>query len=144
MLLSKFCQNPRQLFKTIVEAKLLADPDLQVRLAAMLKLADISQALDSGLDKDAANALVQSLALADDKVSLDGWTSAAAMNAGAVLPALVDAANIDDSKLPRLEIVAEHFARSSPKSENFVEPVRRQGKSQDSIDRSGRSSKGMA
>ncbi len=64
--------------KTLVDAKLLNDPDLQVRLAAFLKLADLHDNQDDAVGKALSEASATTIA---DNWLLDGWTAATAHHA---------------------------------------------------------------
>lgn len=91
------------------------DADPQVRLAALLRLAE---------DKSSAT-LAQSLAsLPDDQVAdrslLEAMTIAAARHAAYFLSSeasLVPVRNIDQKRIDRARLVAEHFARCRPTAE---------------------------
>ncbi len=100
--------------EALVQSQVLADADPQVKLAALLKAADLPGSLNSELVASLVDAATSS---AGDPWLLDAWTSAAAIHGEQVLPALLGAA--DHSPLPpalqeRLAVVSEHLARSKP------------------------------
>ncbi len=97
----------------ILKAGLLRDPDAQVRLAALLSLAD------QPASEEVATALVAALragAVGEDRWLADAATAAAAKNDTAFLKAMA-AKNDRPAGAPVLAIVlrvAEHWARSAP------------------------------
>jgi uncharacterized protein len=96
--------------KTLVDAKLLNDPDLQVLLAAFLKLADLQGNQDDAVGK--ALSEVDATTIADNWL-LDGWTAATAHHAQSTLPHLLSSSKAWPIELrQRIEIVARHLARS--------------------------------
>jgi hypothetical protein len=90
----------------------LRDKDGQVRLAAMLALAEMPPS------REAAAAIVESLsssANVSDRWLLDAATSAAARHDVHFLQAVAAKSSLDSSAvLDRVAIVAEHFARGAP------------------------------
>jgi putative membrane-bound dehydrogenase-like protein len=100
--------------RAIVESGLLKDADRQVRLAALLALADLPGSAESA---HGAMAAIQDPETLRDRWLADAATSAAANNAQAVLQI---AAEESDGSLrePRaleiIERVAEHYARGGP------------------------------
>ncbi len=99
--------------RSLVEARLDPQEDPQVRLAALLALADASPAAGTGAR--VLDALVQN-AQVNDRWIADAATAAAARNA---LPLLVEAARRNQPQLAapavlaRIAIVAEHYARNA-------------------------------
>jgi uncharacterized protein len=98
----------------IVSAGLLEDADPQVRLAALLKLAngpgDFAKA-------DATLANVETVSQ-NDRWLLDAWVSAAAGRSDRVLAlVLADTRPLLSNLQERVSIVSEHFARSQPTAE---------------------------
>lgn len=111
---------------SLVQASALNDSDPQVRLAALLKLADVS----GNVSDELVVALTQTAAsVASDRWLLDAWTSATASHVDQVLPGLL--ADASDRALPspiveRLSVVSEHFARSKPSQaslEKLIEAI---------------------
>jgi len=103
----------------ILAAGALDDPDAQVRLAALLALADAPADPDAGAGAGVAAALVAGLGR-DDRWLTDAATSAAAAHAGPFLKALA-ATRAEGEPSPTLlavaERVAEHHARGGPVDE---------------------------
>jgi len=98
----------------ILAAGSLSDPDAQVRLAALLALAD--SPTDADAARDLAAALVDGLG-AGDRWLTDAATSAAAAHAEPFLKALAETGTEEaPSKflLGIIERVAEHYARGGP------------------------------
>jgi len=98
----------------LLEAGVLTDADAQVRLAAVLALAD--QAAANEADADAAQAvssLIRSQDVMNDRWMADALTSAAAARGFAVLSALTQQP-VPDQSLELVTIVAEHLGRSRP------------------------------
>ncbi len=98
--------------RSLVQANTTSDADLQVRLAALLQLSNISEAKSGPI----ANTLsqVEETTLADPCL-LDAWTSAAAANARSVLTLLLrDTSPWSPVLAQRIEIVAGHLARTKP------------------------------
>jgi putative membrane-bound dehydrogenase-like protein len=101
--------------KQISASGLVRDPDAQVRLAALLSLADCPSESAKVEDLVSVSSLTQVAAgdgMREDRWLLDAWTSAAAAHAKSVLPALMKSDGLSDAVLRRVEIVAEHVARS--------------------------------
>jgi putative heme-binding domain-containing protein len=99
---------------------LIQDRDAQVRLAAMLKLADCPP----GSPSDQALLSVQQFAAVQpqsetDRWLLDAWTSTASAHAERSLPLLMRSLELQPSQpvLERIAIVAEHAARKRLTSE---------------------------
>jgi uncharacterized protein len=105
----------------LLASDMLSDSDDQVKLAAILKIADAKSISGSVVDK-----LVSMNDLGGDKVLLDAWTSAAAVHASQTLPRILGATNVafNGSYLARITIIAEHFARSLPSAESVAMLVR--------------------
>lgn len=97
----------------IVDAKLHLDPNPNVRLAALLALADLPATSATG--SAVAAALVDPINLGDKYIH-DAATAAAAHVAGDFLVALVSDTTADDQALAVAGIVAGHFARSDDHS----------------------------
>jgi putative membrane-bound dehydrogenase-like protein len=99
----------------IAENRSVLDPDGQVRLAAMLCLADCpagSPNLEDLLSvADFAHVDTEDKTR-QDRWLLDAWTSAASAHSQRVLPGLINKQELSDSILQRLSIVAEHAARN--------------------------------
>ncbi|MFN7840517.1 MAG: PVC-type heme-binding CxxCH protein [Pirellula sp.] len=101
--------------QALQSGKLLADEDAQVRLTAILKLADLS---DSSADIGRALSDPTSLCKIDgkdqlDRWLLDAWTSAASRHWRFTLPELIkNGAPQADRAIAHIAIVAEHAARS--------------------------------
>jgi putative membrane-bound dehydrogenase-like protein len=97
--------------KALLAAELTNDPDAQVRLAAVLALADLPPSSDSG------SALVALIARPDflaDRWLADAATSAAANSAEHFLAAIA-ARNVNgDRGREIVGVVAEHYARGAP------------------------------
>ncbi len=104
--------------RAITDAKLLADPEPQVVLAALLAIADQT---DAGL-VDSVVEFVLGPRVADPWLA-DAATSAAAARADGFLKALAKRASGTDPSTAALTItrrVAEHFARSGPDPERTL------------------------
>ncbi|TWT93724.1 PVC-type heme-binding CxxCH protein [Neorhodopirellula pilleata] len=104
---------------SLVQADVLNDTDPQVRLASLLKLADVS---DNVSDQVIVALTRSATSVASDRWLLDAWTSAAATHVDRVLPVLL--ADAADRALPRpvidrLAVVGEHFARSKPSASSL-------------------------
>jgi putative membrane-bound dehydrogenase-like protein len=95
----------------LLQAKLLSDPDAQVRLAALLALSD-QPATPHGAAAIAQ--VVREPNLLADPVLRDAATSAAARHAEEFLRALANAPSIDKPLADLVQIVAEHYARGKP------------------------------
>lgn len=103
----------------ILTARSLRDPEPQVRLAAMIALAD------QPATEDAAAAIAASLAdktNLSDSILSDGLTCAAASNAQSILASLTAnaPANLPASAAKIIQRVAEHYARGQP---NQISPL---------------------
>lgn len=102
---------------------LLADDDAQVRLAALLKIADCD-VTDAGIVAALANPTrIATLpgSVKTDNWLLDAWTSAASVHWEAVLPKLLAASEPQSAEaLKRIAIVAEHAARSKMSPQSFA------------------------
>lgn len=110
----------------IAEKHLVIDPDAQVRLAAMLCLADCPPASPKLDDLTAVASYAQVMngdTPREDRWLLDAWTSAAATHAQQVLPSLIKNSSLSDAVLQRIAIVAEHAARNrmdAPSLESLI------------------------
>jgi putative membrane-bound dehydrogenase-like protein len=105
---------------SILAAELLNDSDAQVRLAAILALADQAEHTHAGR---AIADRVRNVAYTSDRWIADALTSAAAMHAVPFLAALADAGQGDalgGRALPTAAIVAEHIARSRPTADAVI------------------------
>lgn len=110
----KVLPNKTSSVQAILAAKLLEDTDAQVRLAAILALADLPA------DKAASAAITAQLKKPKhpmDRWLLDATTSAAANNDFRFLNDASASADPTLVHLQVLERVAEHFARGTPKQE---------------------------
>ncbi|XZE46749.1 PVC-type heme-binding CxxCH protein [Pirellulaceae bacterium SH467] len=109
--------------KTIADKNLLLDEDPQVRLTALLKVAD-SQATEPRIVAALANpSRLASLpgSQRSDTWLLDAWTSAASVHWKEVLPKLLATKEPQSSEaLARISIVAEHASRSRMSPEAFA------------------------
>ena len=97
--------------ESIVSADLLNDSDAQVRLAAMLALADLPPTQSAGA------ALVQ--AATDAKTQGDRWlgdavVAAAATNDNSFLKSAAQLDSLPDSMNSQVRIIAEHYSRGAP------------------------------
>jgi len=106
----------------VLSAELLNDSDAQVRLAAILALADQAEHADAGA---AIAGLVRNAGYSSDRWIADALTSAAAMHAVPFLASLADAGagqggNLGGTALPTADIVAEHIARSRPTADAVI------------------------
>ncbi|MBM3967558.1 MAG: glycosyl hydrolase, partial [Planctomycetes bacterium] len=100
----------------ILDAKLLGAEDAQVKLAALLKLADCPAG-----SPGVAEAILASSASATDRWLLDAWTSAAATHAADLLPRFASQKDSVSNELAgRLTIVAEHAARNKLKADSMA------------------------
>lgn len=98
----------------ILASGTLEDNDAQVRLASYLKVADAPPVADA--TKTALTKLDTDLT--GDPWMLDAWTTAAATNASGVLSALLSSKEkVPGTVLQRVNIVAEHMARSKTTGE---------------------------
>lgn len=101
----------------LIQAGLLQDVDLQVRLAALLQLADINNFSSDLIEKQLSE--IDDVTIADPWL-LDGWTAAASSRAEPILGML-----LTDNKpwtpvfAARIEIIASHLARSKPNEEQL-------------------------
>jgi uncharacterized protein len=100
----------------VASAGLLSDSDPQVRLAALLKMAD-----GPGHDTNADSTLADIVSVSqNDRWLLDAWVSATAKRADRVLAiVLADTQPLAENLLERVSIVAEHFARSQPTADQM-------------------------
>ncbi len=102
---------------------LLADDDAQVRLAALLKIADCD-VTDAGIVSALANPTRIATLPGSNKTDnwlLDAWTSAASVHWETVLPKLIAASEPQSAEaLRRIAIVAEHAARSKMSPQSFA------------------------
>ena len=100
--------------KAIAQSGLLLDSDAQVRLAALLKVAD-STGADEATEIAMADptAIATADGVASDRWLLDAWTSAASKHWKNVLPRLMKCKTAQSPEaLKRIAIVAEHASRS--------------------------------
>jgi uncharacterized protein len=95
----------------ILEAELLQDPDAQVRLLALLALADQAPRPRAG---EAVALVLADPANAGDRWIPDAVTCAAANNSGAFLRALAGQKGSSEKLLTVAAVVAEHYARGGP------------------------------
>ena len=131
--------NDSQTLTAILNSQLWNDSDLQVRLAALLKIADIADIADI---ESSVSSLSEVLARPDlltrpglltdrdvgegsttDKWLLHAWTAAAAKHAQSVLPALLAQKEWDPNPSPEVVkhvgIVAQHAARTKLDAKRF-------------------------
>ena len=107
-----------QTLNAILVSGILKDDDPQVRLAALLKVADTSDSNPELISLLARPDLLTQLKSGPQGVSdrwlLDAWTSAAAAHAFDLLPSIVTQKDWQPSEaiLKRIAIVAQHAARS--------------------------------
>lgn len=92
----------------LLKENLLHDPNPQVRLAALLAIADAPTSLESG---EAVSAAIESGGLTNDRWLRDAAISAAAANDANYLKATARLPDPSDATLETVEIVASHFAR---------------------------------
>ncbi len=103
---------------TILEAKLLQDPDAQVRLATLLALADRPASAAVG---EAVVSVFNEPVNTVDRWIPDAAICACAKNSDAFLQALRDAKSPHEKLVAAAAVVAEHRARSGPF--DAVEPI---------------------
>ncbi|MHC4877371.1 MAG: PVC-type heme-binding CxxCH protein [Planctomycetota bacterium] len=106
----------------LLASNVLNDDDAQVRLAAILALADQAEHADAGA---AIARLVRNAGYSSDRWIADALTSGAAMHAVPFLASLADAGagqggDLGGTALPTTNIVAEHIARSRPTAEAVI------------------------
>ena len=110
--------NNLQTLESMIDTGILRDSDLQVRLAALLKVADIPHSKKELLEiLSRPDLLTQANADTEtksDRWLLDAWTSAAASHAKEILPRMITQKDWQPSSevLKHIGIVAEHAARS--------------------------------
>jgi putative membrane-bound dehydrogenase-like protein len=97
--------------KAILAADLINDSDAQVRLAAILALADLPATRDAG--EALAGVLADSAAMSDRWLT-DGVTAAAANNADHFLTAVAARNSSVERGAELIGVVAEHYARGGP------------------------------
>ncbi len=117
--------NTAETAKAVVANKLLTSNDAQVRLAAILKLADVP-AGSAGVAEALLNAgIVSVIPGTSDRWLLDAWTSAASMHAETLLPKLVRDTELEVTPelAARISIVAEHAARNRLNAETVAQLV---------------------
>ncbi len=118
--------NSKESVAAIIEAKSLTDGDVQVRLAALLKLSDLNSEVGSLATTLARPDILAATTKGSDSTIdpwlLDAWTSAAAIHYAEVLPEIVKSKELklSPSIAKQLSIVAEHAARSKMKTEIFA------------------------
>jgi putative heme-binding domain-containing protein len=95
----------------LLDAGLLHDPDPQVRLAALLALADLPPTPAAG---DAVAAVLRDPENAADRWIPDAVTCAAAKNSASFLRALAAQKRPAEKLLAVAAVVAEHYARGGP------------------------------
>ncbi len=103
----------------LTQSRVMFDADAQVKLAALLKVAD----LPTGIDAELVDELVDVAASSSkDRWLLDAWTSAAAKHSDKAIPELLLSAadsSMPDALVQRLTVVGEHFARSRPAADSL-------------------------
>lgn len=122
-------KNSAATLAAIAENQLLMDSDLQVRLAALLKVADIPEYQDalgavlSQPDRIASVAL--GAEARNDKWLLDAWTAAASQHASKVLTSMMNQKDLklSPASLDRVSIVAEHVARGKLGASDFEQLI---------------------
>jgi len=113
----------------ILQNQLVMDSDLQVRLKALLKIADISEYRDElGAVLSQPDRLVSVTFGTEarvDKWLLDAWTAAAARHASKVLPVMMSQQDLrlSPAVLNRIAIVAEHVARGKLDASSFEQLI---------------------
>jgi putative heme-binding domain-containing protein len=113
----------------IVDNQLLMDTDLQVRLAALLKVADIpdyQDALGAVLSQpDRIASVARGAEVRNDKWLLDAWTTAASRHASKVLTSMMNQKDLklSPASLDRVSIVSEHVARSKLGASDFEQLI---------------------
>lgn len=112
--------------QAILGSRALESDDPQLRLTAMLKLADCpTEAVSTGtksIGERLANPKVVTLGGGpEDRWLLDAWTSAASSHAAEILPRLIQDKGLQPSPefLNRIAIVAEHAARNKLSPQAF-------------------------
>ena len=117
--------------QAILGSRALDSQDSQLKLAALLKLADCpSQAVATGT-KGVGEKLSASTN-EKDRWLMDAWTSAASTHAAEVLPRLIRDAQVDPTGelLSRIAIVAEHAARNKISAQVFSSLIVEKGNPQ--------------
>ena len=116
-----------QTLQAILDSRALDSQDPQLKLAALLKIADCpSQAVSTGSksvgERLGNRELDRKPTGEEDRWLMDAWTSAASAHAAEVLPRLVRDAqwSASSEKLQRIAIVAEHAARNKISAEAFA------------------------
>jgi putative heme-binding domain-containing protein len=116
-----------QTLQAILDSRALDSQDPQLKLAALLKIADCpSQAVSTGSksigERLGNRELDRKTTGEEDRWLMDAWTSAASAHAAEVLPRLVRDAqwSASSEKLQRIAIVAEHAARNKISAEAFA------------------------
>ncbi len=110
--------NNAQTLDAIIVSGILKDEDAQVRLAALLKVADISAANDAVTAilarPDLLTQLKSGTETTNDRWLLDAWTTAAATHAKVLLPILIAQKDWQpsDAVLKQIGVIAQHAARS--------------------------------
>ncbi len=103
----------------ILAARLMDDPDAQVRLAALLSLAE--GGADAAVATGIANQLMQERAMSDATIR-DAVTCAAARNAEAVIRQLIGSSEtLSAEALKIVSIVSHHWARSEPAAQSMAD-----------------------
>lgn len=97
--------------KSVLDARLLADPDAQVREAALLALSEMPSDAVAG---EAILAAINQPENAGDHWLPDAATSAAAAHDLHFLKAVISSAELGSKSLEITAIVAEHYARRGP------------------------------
>ncbi|MCB9954088.1 MAG: ThuA domain-containing protein [Planctomycetaceae bacterium] len=95
------------------------DDDAQVRLAALLAIAD--QKADIGVGQALAR-IADQPAIISDRWLRDAFTSAVSVHSTGFLMQLAESKNVSDQTLNTVRIVAEHIARGKPSAAD-VQPV---------------------
>ena len=99
--------------KALVGAKLVRDPDAQVRLMTLIAIADLPASPDA---LPAITEAFRNPAHARDRWISDALTCAAAKNSEQFLRGIASMKSASESALSAISIVAEHFARGSAES----------------------------
>ena len=97
--------------RVVVSAGALQDEDAQVRLAALLALADLPPIDEAG---QAIAEVLNDEGVLGDRWLIDAVVSAAANNAEVFLLTVADSEPFSDTVRDRVKVVAEHFGRSGP------------------------------
>ena len=115
------CCDPKQI-KQALDMNLQQDADPKVKLTVMLRIAD-DKLKEPVPGKLLINFVLDGQSVTGDDILLDAWTSAASTNPIPTLVALVNSKGVqgNTSVAARVFVLAEHIARSNPKSETIAQ-----------------------